>query len=148
MNKKFLIGFLLAFFSLFILAYLISFYFMPNLFGSCWGGIHSDCVSNPLGQLSSAIERAQVGLNASSEDICMNHGETVDAQALLNRVSSLNSITFICKGAAVCKKGDILKVETNRLDAVRSVKFTGLVSCAQTDGNYDCIITIQNARSA
>ncbi len=122
---------------------------VTGVFQNIWNMIAGlTCVSNPISEVVTTIKKAQGGMSASSGDICMNAGDAFGEQALLDKVNNLIEVNFKCEGAAVCKNDKPIKVETKTLTAIDSVKFTGLVTCTQTSGNYVCNIVINNARSA
>jgi hypothetical protein len=150
MNKKFLAGFLIAFFSisLFTLLFLST---VPGLlYSGCWGG-GMGCVTNPLDDVSSSIKNAQGGLDASTSMLCLKSGEGFSGTLLRNRVAGLKSLTFQCyNDASICSGTGTppLKVDTTGVHANRDVQFKALIFCTPgsgSTGDFDCKLAVKSA---
>ncbi len=104
------------------------------------------CVSNPINELVTAIQKAESGITTSTDAICMNNGYGLSDTALTNKVTNVESITFKCSGAAVCKNNNPLDVsDGTTIKAIGNLKFKGLVTCTKSGDKYDCEIEIQSA---
>lgn len=103
------------------------------------------CISNPIDEMVMKIKKAQSGITTSTSVICMYANEYVNTTSLTNKVSNLNTLTFKCDGAAVCRDGKPINVDPNTLTAVSSAQFKGIVDCAESSDKYDCTITIKSA---
>ena len=122
---------------------------VTGVFQNIWtmvGGI--TCVSSPINELVTKIQKAQAGITTSTDAICMNAGEQFSSTALTEKVTNVGQITFKCSGAAVCKNNNPVDVSGgNTIKSMGSVKFKGLITCTKsgTAGDYNCDIEIQSA---
>ncbi len=105
------------------------------------------CVSSPINELVTKIQRSQAGIVTKTDAICMSAGETFTDESLMDKVTNVKAITFQCDGAAVCENDDPIDVSGgNSVTAIGGVKFKGLIDCLEgTQGDYVCTITIQSA---
>jgi len=122
---------------------------VTGVFQNIWtmvGGI--TCVSSPINELVTKIQKAQAGITTATDAICMNAGEQFRSTALTEKVTNVASIEFTCSGAAVCKSGGPVQVNGDTISASSSVKFKGLITCTKASGStgdYTCKIEIQSA---
>lgn len=121
---------------------------VTGVFQNIWdtvGGI--TCVSSPINEMVTKIQKSQAGITTSTGAICMNAGEMFTSTALTSKVTNLNAVTFECQGAAVCKNNDPIAVSGSSIKAKNSAKFKGLITCTSGggQGDYDCNIVIQSA---
>jgi len=110
------------------------------------GGI--TCVSSPINELVTKIQRAQSGIDTPTDAICMDGGARILPNALKNKVTNLGSVTFDCyQDAAVCTSGGPITTSGDTLEASQNVKFKGIIHCdgPQSNGDYDCTISIKSA---
>jgi len=94
------------------------------------------------------IKRAEFsGITTSTGTICMYTDESYTTTSLLNKVTNLNSLSFKCDGAAVCKSTGPIDISTgNMIVAKADVQFKGIVECIKNSTyDYDCTITIRGA---
>ncbi len=122
---------------------------VTGVFQNIWtmvGGI--TCVSSPINELVTKIQKAQAGITTSTDAICMNAGEQFSYTALTEKVTNVGDVTFTCSGAAVCKNNNPVDVsDSHVIKTSNSVKFKGLITCTKsgTGGDYTCTIEIQSA---
>lgn len=124
---------------------------VTGVFQNIWGLVGGiTCVSSPINEMVTKIQKAQAGIVTSTDAICMNAGEQFMDTALTSKVTNLASVTFTCQDAAVCKTGTPIEASGNSVVAKASAKFKALIACtkqAGASGNYDCTITINNAET-
>ncbi len=121
---------------------------VTGVFQNIWatvGGI--TCVSSPINEMVTKIQKAQAGITTATGAICMNAGEMFTSAALTSKVTNLDKVSFTCQGAAVCKNGDPIFVSPDSIEAKKDAKFKGLITCTPSgaQGDYDCTIVIQSA---
>ena len=122
---------------------------VTGVFQNIWDTLFKvTCVSSPINELVTKIQKAQAGITTSTGAICLNAGEMFGADALKSKVTNLAELRFECQGAAVCKNNDPIEVSEQSLDAKAEAKFKGLITCSSSSdgqGDYDCTIVIQSA---
>ncbi len=123
---------------------------VTGVFQNIWnmvGGI--TCVSSPIDEMITKIQKAQAGMDTSTGAMCMYAGETFKDTALINKMNNLASVSFNCNmDSAVCKPGGPIDVSGGTtIKANSDTKFKALISCTKASGasgNYACEITVIN----
>jgi hypothetical protein len=123
---------------------------VTGVFQNIWDMVGNiTCVSSPINEMVTKIQKAQAGIVTSTDAICMNAGERFMDTALTGKVTNLASVTFACEDAAVCNKDTSpISATNNMIEAKSNAKFKALIGCTKqsgASGNYDCTITINNA---
>lgn len=119
-----------------------------------------NCVSNPMNELVTSLSKAMGGIVAESNNICLSHTEGFTSEALMKKISGVNSITFKCfEGASSGKwvtasicSGTSAPINVNSSSIKNSwstatVPFSTQVEChsaADGSGEYDCLIQIKD----
>jgi len=105
------------------------------------------CVSNPINEMMTKMQKSQAGITTSTDAICMNAGEAFSAKALTDKVTNVMGVTFSCKdNVAVCKTGGAILVTDDMISASASAKFKALITCDRDPGpDFDCEISVISA---
>ena len=104
------------------------------------------CVGNPVNEMVTKIQRAQGGITTLTDAICMKPGEAFTSEALTGKIGNLQSVTFTCPDAAICKNQKPIDVSSSSMiKANGDAKFKGLITCTPAGGDYSCVIVIQSA---
>ena len=109
------------------------------------------CVSSPLNELMTTLSRAQGGIVATSQTICLLSGEAFTSEALQKKVSGVRTITFSCfTGASVCTgTGAPISVTDARIESNGAkTEFRAQISCTRTaSDDFDCTLQVKNPPS-
>jgi len=103
------------------------------------------CVSSPIDEFVTKIQKSQTGIETSTDSICMKAGEGFTTATLIDKMANLNSLSFTCEGAAVCRNDNPISVSADSIRAVGEARFKGIITCIKSSGDYDCSIIIQSA---
>ena len=113
--------------------------------------VQLNCVSDPLNELTTTLSRAQGGLTATSQNICLKPGESFTSEALRRRVSGVSSITFEClSGASICTgSGAPISVDPSTIrnsGSTKTEQFSAQIECQATggSGDYTCKLGIKS----
>lgn len=120
---------------------------VTGVFQNIWDLVFGiTCVSNPINEMTTKIQRAQAEIITATGTICVKSGEGFKDTALTNKVTNVNSLEFVCEGDAVCKdENSAVDVTSSAILARRDAKFRGLIDCQKSGQNYDCTIIVQSA---
>ena len=103
------------------------------------------CVSNPLGEMTSAILRAQETTTPSQTQLlCLGGpGDFIYSEAILNRLSNVRELSLECETSICASK---LNVTNEGLETLSKVRFKVEAQCEKVpQGGYDCVLTVTEA---
>ena len=103
------------------------------------------CVSSPINELVTTIQKAQTGLEATTGLICLNEGEGFTSRVLEEQVSNVDYIFFNCKAMAFVCWGEQVSVATSEISALVDARFRAKITCTHVGyhtENFGCEITI------
>lgn len=123
---------------------------VTGVFGKIWamiGGIQ--CVSSPVNEIMTTIQKAQTGQIARTQDICLGAGEGLTAENIKNKLSNVASIRFECSQSAAVCSGDSAPLDASdetKLISRRDATFKALVDCTESTEGYKCTVSIINSK--